>query len=103
MIEQDYPHKEWIRKNGTVRIPSVFMFKEGVTDLFAFLYGCEKENCVVKFVNEGITVRPRGDSDAWSRINLLLSIYAHLAHDDTIIRQYNDYLHKIAGKNEFVE
>ncbi len=101
MIERDYPHKEWIRENGTVTIPSVFMFKGGAIELFPFLLGCQKNNCTVIFANEDLIVYPDDRLNDVS-INLALSIYASIAKNDNIVKQYIRYLTDIASKNEEV-
>lgn len=82
------PHSEIVVSNGTVKIPSIFMFKGGADELFPFLYACKGKNCTVYFDNEDITVSP--DSDA--RQNVMLSIYAMVAMMPNIPCQYARYM-----------
>lgn len=54
---ENYPLGDIIQKNATIEIPSVFLF-EGHEELFAFLLGCRVNNCIVRFGNERITIKP---------------------------------------------
>lgn len=84
------PHRDLIVHNGRVSIPSIFMFKGGCDELFPFLYACEKENCVVVFENENITVNSQGAFE-----NLILSIYASIAQNHKVGDDYIRYLGNI--------
>ena len=53
-------HLEFIVKNGSVRIPSIFMF-EYFEDLTVFLSHAKKANCIVVFENERFAVDPNND------------------------------------------
>lgn len=53
-------HLELIVKNGTIRIPSIFMF-EYFEDLTVFLSHAKKANCIVIFENERIGVEPNNE------------------------------------------
>ena len=50
-------HLELIVKNGTVKIPSIFLFQY-FEDVTIFLNHAKKENCTVIFENEGLTGKP---------------------------------------------
>lgn len=82
------PHLDLIQKNSTVVIPSVFMFKDGGTELFSFLFACQELNCTVYFKNEEITVTP--EKDVYQ--DMLLSIYAMIAQSPKIANDYISYL-----------
>lgn len=53
-------HLELIVKNGTVRIPSIFMF-ENFEDVTIFLNHAKDAKCTVIFDNENLTVTPDND------------------------------------------
>ena len=86
---KDVPHGELIKENETVTLFSVFDFAGGAEELFPFLYGCKQLNCTVVFENEGVTVLHDGD---YGIQNLLLSIYASVAQEPKIVKDYIDYL-----------
>ena len=50
-------HLEIIIKDGTVKIPSIFMFEDWI-EIDPFLAHARKMNCTVIFVNENIIVAP---------------------------------------------
>lgn len=92
----DVPHYEVIRENGTVQIPSVFMFKGGCDELFPFLAACESLNCTVIFENEKIKVTPKGDN---AFQNVTLSFYAFIAEQPKMVNDYLRYLQNIEKMN----
>lgn len=95
------PHQELIVKDGTIHIPSIFMFKGGCDELFPFLYGCRKENCIVIFDNEKITV---DEDNPVEYQNLLLIMY--ISAMNKIGNDWIKYLGKIDDMkwdNVFVE
>ena len=53
-------HLDLIVKNGTVKIPSIFLFQY-FEDVTIFLNHAKKENCTVIFENEDLTVTPDND------------------------------------------
>ena len=53
-------HLDLIVKNGTVKIPSIFLFQH-FEDVTLFLNHAKKENCTVIFENEDLTVTPDND------------------------------------------
>lgn len=75
-------------RDGTVHIPSIFMFKGGPEDLFPFLYECQIESCTVVFDNENITVYPKSDSYQ----NVTLSLYSWLGSNPKIFNEYSRYM-----------
>lgn len=86
---KDVPHFNIIVENGTIHIPSIFMFEGGCIELFSFLHACRETNCTVIFDNENLTVVP--DEVEWAQ-NLMLSMYAHIAESPTIAEDYMRYL-----------
>ena len=81
-------HVELIVKNGTVRIPSIFMF-ESYEELTIFLYRAHESNCIVIFENEEIVVDPSRD-DTQGRTKLL--IYSNIIGNREIVNAYLRYL-----------
>jgi hypothetical protein len=79
---------ELIVKNGTVRIPSIFMFEdyEGIT---IFLGRAEEAGCTVIFENEGMVISPRGTS---TEVRTKLHIYSHMVGNREIGNAYLRYL-----------
>lgn len=92
---KDVPHFSLIKENGTITIPSVFMFKKGCKELFPFLAACSGYNCTVYFKNEDITINP--DSEGTDK--LLLTIYMSLIESPKIANDYLRYLSNIDFMN----
>lgn len=53
-------HLELIEKDGTVKTPSIFMFKYA-DEVTAFIRHSKKMNCTIVFENENITISPDND------------------------------------------
>lgn len=87
----ELPHYDLIKENQTIELRSIFDFKGGSEELFPFLFGCEKKNCTVIFKNEDITVKPEDDEDK-SIQSIKLSLYAFIAKDPKIVKEYVRYL-----------
>lgn len=64
-------HLEFIVKDGTVRIPSIFMF-EDILELEAFIIHAKKMNCTVVFENEGFELLPH-----WENTDARFSFYVY--------------------------
>lgn len=58
-------HFDIIEKDGTIKIPSVFMFDDYLA-ITSFLTQARKMNCIVVFENENVTVTPSND-DTYAR------------------------------------
>lgn len=54
---RNVPHGELIVENGSITIPSIFMF-ETITQVQSFIHSCKMLNCIVRFENEDMTVTP---------------------------------------------
>lgn len=54
---KNIPHGELIVENGSITIPSIFMF-ETISQVQSFLHSCKVLNCSVTFENEGLTASP---------------------------------------------
>ena len=58
-----------IIKDGTVNIDTIFRFATGMNDMNfvkkvdAFLWEAKENNCTVRFLNEDITIPPKGMSE----------------------------------------
>lgn len=83
------PHFDAIVKDGTVEIPSIFMFESGETEYYPFLQACRKMNCTVHLANEDITIAP-GEDDMMRRIKEML--YFQMARSPEMVKQYLDYV-----------
>lgn len=83
------PHFNVIVRDGTVEIPSIFMFEGGETEYYPFLQACQKMNCTVHLVNEGITIVP-GENDMMRRVKEML--YFQMARSPEMVKQYLDYV-----------
>jgi hypothetical protein len=70
------PHGEVIKKDSTIVIPSIFMFKGGVEECYPFLKMCGDCNCTVHFQNENLTIYPGQQDDS---VSLKLLIYLAIA------------------------
>ena len=88
---QFVPHGEVIRKDSTVVIPSIFMFKGGAGECYPFRKMCRDKNCIVHFKNEDLTIYPDRQDDS---VSLKLLIYLAIAgsHEfgDDFIRYLNN-------------
>lgn len=82
------PHFNVIVRDGTVEIPSIFMFEGGETEYYPFLQACQKMNCTVHLVNEGITIVP-GENDMMRRVKEML--YFQMARSPEMVTQYLNY------------
>ena len=81
-------HLELIKKNGTVRIPSIFMF-ENFEDITIFLCRAAEAGCTVIFVNEDIEVLPHGTP---TEVRVKLHIYSNIIGNREIANAYFRYL-----------
>lgn len=84
-------HSDLIEKDGTVRIPSIFMF-ENSRDLTDFLDRSGEANCKVIFENENITVRPDVDDGI---VCATIAIYKPIIDNREIGNAYLRYLGNI--------
>ena len=72
----DTNHLDLIVKNGTVKIPSIFLFQY-FDDVTRFLNHAKKQNCTVIFENEDLTVAPNeNDAGIRAKINIFATIIA---------------------------
>lgn len=84
-------HLELIVKDGTIRIPSIFMF-EHFEDVTIFLNNAKKANCTVIFDNENMTVVP-GEDDFGIRTKI--HIYTTMIANRELGNAYVRYLGNI--------
>jgi hypothetical protein len=80
-------HLEVIVKDGTVRIPSIFMFEDWI-DVDPFLAHARKMNCTVIFENERITVEPND----YERVRRVISLFVTIISYREIGNAYVRYL-----------
>lgn len=78
-------HLEIIVKDGTVRIPSIFMFEDWV-DIDPFLSHARKMNCTVVFENENITVTPNDYDRVRLKINTFKTIISYREIGNAYVR-----------------
>lgn len=90
-VNRVVPHDEVIKKDGTVVIPSIFMFKGGAGECYPFLKMCRDNNCVVHFKNENLTIYPDRQDDSVS-LKLLIHLAIAGSHEfgDDFIRYLNN-------------
>ena len=84
-------HLELIVKDGTVKIPSLFMFKN-IIYLDAFLEHAKTMNCTVIFENEGIELPPHWED---IEVRFLFYIYRSMIMNPNIANSYLRYLGNI--------
>ena len=78
-------HLEIIVKDGTVRIPSIFMFEDWV-DIDPFIRHAGKMNCTVVFENEHITVEPNDYESVRRTIGLFATIISYREIGNAYVR-----------------
>lgn len=78
-------HLEIIVKDGTVRIPSIFMFEDWI-DVEPFLAHARKMNCTVVFENENITVEPNDYDSVRRKIGLFVTIISYREIGNAYVR-----------------
>lgn len=86
---ESVPHFGAIVKDGTVEIPSIFMFEGGETEYYPFLHACREMNCTVHLINENIMIAP-GEDDMMRRVKEML--YFQMARSPEMVKQYLDYV-----------
>ena len=88
-VNQVVPHDEVIKKDGTVVIPSIFMFEGGAKECYPFLKKCEDNNCTVRFKNEDLTIYPDGQDTV---VSMKLIIYLAIAERRAFGNDFIRYL-----------
>ena len=78
-------HLEHIVKDGTVTIPSIFMFEDWI-DVEPFLNHARKMNCTVVFENENITVEPDDYESVRRKIGLFVTIISYKEIGNAYVR-----------------
>ena len=78
-------HFEVIVKDGTVRIPSIFMFEDWI-DVDPFLAHARKMNCTVIFENERITVEPNDYESVRRVVSLFVTIISYREIGNAYVR-----------------
>lgn len=89
MYNETTSHLDVIVKDGTVRIPSIFMFEDWV-DIDSFLTHARKMNCIVVFENEHIEFVP---NDRESTVEI--GMYKTMIADKKFLNAYLRYLGNI--------
>lgn len=88
MYNENTSHLDIIVEDGTVKIPSIFMFKTS-RDITQFLDKSEEMNCTVIFENENIKVFPNTDNGI---VCAILAIYKQMVDNHEIGNAYVRYL-----------
>lgn len=78
-------HLDVIVKDGTIRIPSIFMFEDWV-DIDPFLTHARKMNCTVMFENENITVVPNDYESVRWKIAIFKTIISYREIGNAYVR-----------------
>lgn len=81
-------HLKFIVKDGTVKIPSIFMFKD-ILVLKSFLDNAKRANCTIVFENESLELPPH-----WENTDARYSyyIYSSMVTNKRIGESYVRYL-----------
>ena len=83
------PHIDLIVKNGSVTIPSIFMFGKDTGGLFLFITACRELNCTLHFENESLTFDPKEYDSA---MNVKLTSYMGIMARPEFAENYMRYL-----------
>lgn len=83
-------HLELIVKDGTVTIPSIFMFEDWIY-IDPFLNLARNMNCTVIFENENLVVEPNN----YERVRHMIGVYRTIISYPEIGRAYLRYLGNI--------
>lgn len=78
-------HLEIIVKDGTVKIPSIFMFEDWI-DIDPFLNHARNMNCTVIFENENITITPNDGGASRTKIGIFKTIIAEREIGNAYVR-----------------
>ena len=89
MYNENTSHKDIIVKDGTVKIPSIFMFEDW-TDIDPFLRHARKMNCTVIFENENIEVVPNDNISG-----VKIGVYRTMIAERDFVNAYLRYLGNI--------
>lgn len=89
MCNENTSHLDVIVKDGTVKIPSIFMFEDWV-DIDTFLNHARKMNCTVIFENEKIEFVPHDNES-----NVIIGMYRTIIARKEIVNAYLRYLGNI--------
>lgn len=95
-------HLELIVKDGTVRIPSIFLF-EHFEDVAIFLNHAKEANCTVIFENEEVTVAPGVDDfGVRAKVHIYTTMIANRELGNAYVR-YLGNIDKMSWDNVSVE
>lgn len=89
MYNENNTHLELIVKDGTVTIPSIFMFEDYLT-VSQFLDHARNMNCTVVFENESVEVKPITDDSRFK-----IYIYSQMVGYRELGNAYVRYLGNI--------
>ena len=78
-------HLEVIVKDGTVRIPSIFMFEDWI-DVDPFLVHARKMNCTVIFENERLTIEPNDYESVRRVVSFFVTIISYREIGNAYVR-----------------
>lgn len=78
-------HLDIIVKDGTVTIPSIFMFEDWI-DIEPFLNHARKMNCTVVFENENIEVSPNDGGASRMKIGIFTTIISYREIGNAYVR-----------------
>jgi hypothetical protein len=96
-------HLDVIVKDGTVRIPSIFMFEDWI-DVDPFLTHARKMNCTVVFENEHITVEPNDYESVRRMVSLFVTIISYREIGNAYVRYLGNpnemSWDRVKGENE---
>ena len=96
-------HLELIVKDGTVKIPSIFMFEDWVM-IDPFINEARKMNCTIVFENENLVVTP--DPHEYNSVSHYINAYRIMVSHRELGNAYVRYLgspDKMRWEKESVE
>ena len=83
------PHIDLIVENGSITIPSIFMFGKDTGGLFLFISACREMNCTLHFKNEELHFNPK---EYDSVTNAKLTTYMGMMSTPEFAENYIRYL-----------
>mgnify|MGYP003313121726 CR=1 FL=1 len=78
-------HLDLIVKDGTITIPSIFMFEDWI-DIDPFIRQARKMNCTVIFENENLIVNPNDYESARRHIGIFTTIISYREIGNAYVR-----------------
>ena len=88
-----------ITKDGVLTIGSIFELQRSYFDVSPLIQECTKQNCTLRFENEGITIKP-GDYDNDGSLRAQITAYCMVAAYPQTAIDYTRDCYSLAGKKK---